>query len=70
MLLPSVISRAKVFTPENVSIMRRAVERVRAQRRLPLRGAEAERLAAKALALFKIGYIMEAALIRALRDDG
>jgi hypothetical protein len=42
----------------------------RAQRRLPPRSAETERLALKAFALFRAGYTREAALIRALRDDG
>lgn len=65
-----MLKQTKVFTPENVNTMRHAIERVRARRRLPLRGAEAERLALKALALFKIGYTVEAALVRALRDEG
>ncbi|PSJ56279.1 hypothetical protein [Pseudaminobacter soli (ex Li et al. 2025)] len=70
MFSPAVIrNRTKVFTPENVSIMRHAVQRIRAERRLPSQGADAERLASKALDLFKAGYIREAALTRALRED-
>ncbi|PSJ56268.1 hypothetical protein [Pseudaminobacter soli (ex Li et al. 2025)] len=70
MLSPAVIiNRTKVFTPENVTIMRHAVQSVRSERRLPPRGVEAERLASKALDLFKAGYIREAALTRALRED-
>jgi hypothetical protein len=59
----------KVLTPEHLNIVRRACERVRTQRRLPRRGAQAERLALKALDLFKAGYIREAALARALRQE-
>jgi uncharacterized membrane protein len=69
MLSPSAISRTKVFTPENVTIIRHAVEQVRAQRRLTPQGADAERIALRAFDLFKSGYITEAALTRALRED-
>lgn len=59
----------RVFTPEHVNVVRRACERIRSQRRFPPRGVQAERLAVKALNLFKNGYISEAALIRALREE-
>ncbi|WP_146148835.1 hypothetical protein [Pseudaminobacter soli (ex Li et al. 2025)] len=63
-------SQHKVFTPEHLNIVRRAIERVRLQRRLPRTGAQTERLASKALDLFKAGYIRVEALARALREDG
>lgn len=61
--------QARVFTPEHLAVLRRATERVRAQRKFPPHGAEAQRLALKAIALFSVGYISEARLIRALRQD-
>jgi hypothetical protein len=66
----AVAVQARVFTPEHLGVVQRAIERVRSQRKFPPHGAEAERLALKAIAKFSIGYSREASLSRALRQDG
>jgi hypothetical protein len=62
-------SQSRVFTPEHLAIIRRTCERVRRQRKLPPQGAEAKRLARKAIELFSSGYVWEGRLSRALRED-
>jgi hypothetical protein len=64
-----VVDRNQAFTPEHLTGICRALERVRSQRRVPPYGAEAERLALRAFDLFKAGYVRVEALARALRQD-
>jgi hypothetical protein len=60
---------SRVFTPEHLTVMQRACQRICSQRRYPAGGIEAKRIALKAMALFASGYTREASLVRALRHD-